>query len=241
MPGGAIGVRFDGVELLPCVSQGATPVGPELEITSGEGRPIKQLGGRPALGALRGVLEDLDESEREMLAEGMLLGIVVESGFGDSAPTATATSSCAASWAAIPRPGRSPSARRSRRARSCASTPATRRLPTAISTMRCNSPAGARRRRPGRCADVHVHRPRSRDVRPARPRRQRGHRQAIRPPANPPTSAAGAMIATATQSTGPKMPNATTVTLRPPAAARTSARSACAGSPARSARACRAG
>jgi small ligand-binding sensory domain FIST len=83
VPGGAIGVRFDGVELLPCVSQGATPIGPELEITSGEGRLIKQLGGRPALGALRAVLDRLDEGEREMLAEGMLLGIVVQSGYGD--------------------------------------------------------------------------------------------------------------------------------------------------------------
>ncbi|MDP1848653.1 MAG: FIST N-terminal domain-containing protein [Solirubrobacteraceae bacterium] len=83
VPGGAIGVRFDGVELLPCVSQGATPVGPELEITSGEGRLIKELGGRPALGALRAVLERLDEPEREMLSQGMLLGIVVEPGAGD--------------------------------------------------------------------------------------------------------------------------------------------------------------
>ena len=84
VPGGAIGVRFDGVELLPCVSQGATPIGPELEITSGEGRLIKELGGRPALGALRAVLDGLDEAEREMLAEGMLLGIVVEgNGPGD--------------------------------------------------------------------------------------------------------------------------------------------------------------
>ena len=80
IPGGAIGVRFDGVELLPCVSQGATPLGPELEITSGEGRLIKELSGRPALGALRAVLERLDEADREMLAQGMLLGIVVEGG-----------------------------------------------------------------------------------------------------------------------------------------------------------------
>ena len=78
VPGGAIGVRFDGVELLPCVSQGATPLGPDLEITSGEGRLIKELGGRPALGALRAVLDRLGEAEREMLAQGMLLGIVVE-------------------------------------------------------------------------------------------------------------------------------------------------------------------
>ena len=86
VPGGAVGVRFDGVELLPCVSQGATPIGPELEITSGEGRLIKQLGGRPALGALRAVLDRLDDAEREMLAQGMLLGIVVERGDGDEHP-----------------------------------------------------------------------------------------------------------------------------------------------------------
>ena len=83
VPGGAVGVRFDGVELLPCVSQGATPVGPELTITSGEGRLIKELSGRPALGALRAVLDELDDAEREMLTEGMLLGIVVESGHSD--------------------------------------------------------------------------------------------------------------------------------------------------------------
>lgn len=80
VPGGAVGVRFDGVELLPCVSQGATPIGPELEITSGEGRLIKELGGRPALGALRAVLDRLGDADRQMLAAGMLLGIVVEGG-----------------------------------------------------------------------------------------------------------------------------------------------------------------
>ena len=35
--GGAVGVRFDGVEILPCVSQGAAPIGPELTITACEG------------------------------------------------------------------------------------------------------------------------------------------------------------------------------------------------------------
>lgn len=83
VPGGAVGVRFDGVELLPCVSQGATPIGPELTITAGEGRLIKELAGRPALGTLRAVLDRLDDAEREMLSEGMLLGIVVERGEGD--------------------------------------------------------------------------------------------------------------------------------------------------------------
>jgi len=76
--GGAIGVRFDGIELLPCVSQGATPIGPELTITAGEGRIIQELAGRPALSALRSVIEELGEDERRILSEGMLLGIVVE-------------------------------------------------------------------------------------------------------------------------------------------------------------------
>jgi len=77
--GGAIGVRFDGIELLPCVSQGATPIGPELTITAGEGGIIQELAGRPALAALRSVIEELPDDKRRTLAEGMLLGVVVES------------------------------------------------------------------------------------------------------------------------------------------------------------------
>ncbi|MDX6678421.1 MAG: hypothetical protein QOE31_2473 [Solirubrobacteraceae bacterium] len=78
--GGAVGVRFDGVELLPCVSQGATPIGPELTITAGEGRIIHELAGRPALTALQSVIEQLGDDERRILAEGMLLGVVVDRG-----------------------------------------------------------------------------------------------------------------------------------------------------------------
>ena len=44
---GAVGVRFDGVEILPCVSQGAAPIGPELTITACEGPIIGELAGRP--------------------------------------------------------------------------------------------------------------------------------------------------------------------------------------------------
>jgi len=83
LSGGAVGVRFDGIELLPCVSQGATPLGPELKITEGEGRIIKKLGGRPALGALRAIIDRMSDAEREMLEGGMLLGIVVEHNGGD--------------------------------------------------------------------------------------------------------------------------------------------------------------
>ena len=47
---GAVGVRLDGVDVIPCVSQGAAPIGPELTITAGEGHVIAELAGRPALG-----------------------------------------------------------------------------------------------------------------------------------------------------------------------------------------------
>ena len=47
--GGAVGVRLDGIEILPCVSQGATPIGPELTITAADGHIIGELAGKPAL------------------------------------------------------------------------------------------------------------------------------------------------------------------------------------------------
>jgi small ligand-binding sensory domain FIST len=75
-----VGVRFDDVELLPCVSQGATPVGPELTITEAEGNVISQLAGRPALDCIRAVIEELDPRERTLIAGGLLLGLVVDGG-----------------------------------------------------------------------------------------------------------------------------------------------------------------
>ena len=80
---GAIGVRLDGLELLPCVSQGATPIGPELTVTASEGNVILELAGRPALQRLREAIEELDRDERGMLAGGLLLGIVIDAGKPD--------------------------------------------------------------------------------------------------------------------------------------------------------------
>lgn len=81
--GGAVGVRFDDVELLPCVSQGATPVGPELTITEAEGNVIRQLAGKPALDCIRAVIEELDPRERTLIAGGLLVGLVVDGGRPD--------------------------------------------------------------------------------------------------------------------------------------------------------------
>jgi small ligand-binding sensory domain FIST len=77
---GAVGVAFEGVEVRAAVSQGAAPLGPEMTITAADGHMIRELAGRPALSALRDAVAGLPESERELLAEGLLLGTVVDSG-----------------------------------------------------------------------------------------------------------------------------------------------------------------
>ncbi|HKE78754.1 MAG TPA: FIST N-terminal domain-containing protein [Solirubrobacteraceae bacterium] len=77
---GAVGVAFSGVEVLPCVSQGAAPVGPELTVTSAEGHVIRELAGRPALEKLRDTIEALGHEEQVLVASGLLLGIVIDGG-----------------------------------------------------------------------------------------------------------------------------------------------------------------
>ena len=75
---GAVGVRLDGVEMLPCVSQGAAPIGPELTITAAEGNVIDELAGRPALEKLRETIEELPPEDLELVQGGLLMGIVVD-------------------------------------------------------------------------------------------------------------------------------------------------------------------
>lgn len=74
---GAVGVVLRGVEVLPCVSQGAAAIGPELQVTQSDGHVIRQLDGRPALDALRCAIEGLGDDEREAVAGGLLLGVAI--------------------------------------------------------------------------------------------------------------------------------------------------------------------
>jgi small ligand-binding sensory domain FIST len=76
---GAVGVRLDGVEVLPMVSQGAAPIGPELTITAGEGNVIGELAGKPALEKLRETIESLSPEDLALVQGGLLVGIVVDS------------------------------------------------------------------------------------------------------------------------------------------------------------------
>src|ERR671915_51982 len=75
---GAVGVRLDGVELLPCVSQGAAPIGPELTITAADGNIITELAGKPALEKLREAIEALPADDLALVQGGLLMGIVVD-------------------------------------------------------------------------------------------------------------------------------------------------------------------
>ncbi len=75
---GAVAVSLRGVEVLPCVSQGAAPVGPEMTVTAAEGNVVTELASKPALDRLREVIEDLDHHEQALAAEGLLLGIVID-------------------------------------------------------------------------------------------------------------------------------------------------------------------
>ena len=75
---GAVAVRLRGAEVLPCVSQGAGPVGPEMTITSAEANVIGQLAGKPAMERLGEVIATLPEHERELAASGVLIGLVID-------------------------------------------------------------------------------------------------------------------------------------------------------------------
>jgi small ligand-binding sensory domain FIST len=81
--GGAVGVSLQGVEMLPCVSQGAAPLGRELTITAAEGNVIHELAGRPALETLQLVISELSPRERGLVAGGLLIGVVIDGGKPD--------------------------------------------------------------------------------------------------------------------------------------------------------------
>jgi small ligand-binding sensory domain FIST len=75
---GAVVVRMRGLEVLPCVSQGAGPVGPEMTITRAEANVIGELAGKPAMERLGEVIGALPEDERELASSGVLIGLVID-------------------------------------------------------------------------------------------------------------------------------------------------------------------
>ncbi len=77
---GTVGVSLRSVEMLPCVSQGAAPLGREVTITAADRNVIHELAGRPALQTLEQVITELSPRERALISGGVLIGIVIDSG-----------------------------------------------------------------------------------------------------------------------------------------------------------------
>jgi small ligand-binding sensory domain FIST len=66
------------VSILPCVSQGAAPVGPEMTITAAHDNVIEELASKPAIERLREALAGLEPREQQLAASGLMLGIVID-------------------------------------------------------------------------------------------------------------------------------------------------------------------
>jgi len=75
---GAVGVHLPGAEVHPLVAQGCRPVGDPFTTTRADGNLIFELGGRPPLSRLRDLAGALPVRERELLAQGAHVGIVID-------------------------------------------------------------------------------------------------------------------------------------------------------------------
>lgn len=76
---GAVGVRLpDDVSLVPLVSQGCRPVGSPLTVTKAEANVIYELAGKPPVEQLRTLYATLPDDDRRLLAEGLLLGRIID-------------------------------------------------------------------------------------------------------------------------------------------------------------------
>jgi small ligand-binding sensory domain FIST len=80
---GAVACSISGARVLPCVSQGATPVGPEMTITAAEGNVITELASQPAIERIRDAIGSLEPREQALAAEGLMLGLVIDPGKPD--------------------------------------------------------------------------------------------------------------------------------------------------------------
>lgn len=78
-PDGAVGVLLAGAPVVtPVVSQGCRPVGSAFIVTDASDNVVLELAGKPALERLAEVAEALPDEERQLLARGLHVGLVVD-------------------------------------------------------------------------------------------------------------------------------------------------------------------
>src|SRR5262249_14940825 len=72
---GFVGVSLSGtLEVETVVSQGCRPLGQRMVITKAHDNVIEQLGGRPAMQALREMVQKLPSDEQVLLQHGLMIG-----------------------------------------------------------------------------------------------------------------------------------------------------------------------
>ncbi len=76
--GAVAALLHGGSRVRSVVSQGCRPIGRPMVITKAEGQAIHELGGKPSLLQLHGVLEALPPEDRQLLRYGLHLGRVVD-------------------------------------------------------------------------------------------------------------------------------------------------------------------
>ncbi|GII77849.1 hypothetical protein Sru01_28310 [Sphaerisporangium rufum] len=76
---GAVGFVLNGpINVGTVVSQGCRPIGPTMVVTRAEDNLLLELAGQPALARLEDIVSGLDESERELVASGLQIGIAMD-------------------------------------------------------------------------------------------------------------------------------------------------------------------
>ncbi len=75
---GAVGAHLPRAEVHPLVSQGCRPVGHPYTTTRAEGNVIHELGGRAPLARLQELVTALPGRDRELLAQGVHVGVVID-------------------------------------------------------------------------------------------------------------------------------------------------------------------
>jgi small ligand-binding sensory domain FIST len=74
---GAVGVHLPQAEIHPLVAQGCRPVGAPFTITEADSNLMLELGGRPPLERLQDLAESLHGRDRDLLAQGVHVGLVI--------------------------------------------------------------------------------------------------------------------------------------------------------------------
>jgi small ligand-binding sensory domain FIST len=74
---GAVGVHLPAAQIHPLVSQGCRPIGDPYTITRADGNVVHELGGRPPLERLRELAATLTGRDRDLLGEGLQVGMVI--------------------------------------------------------------------------------------------------------------------------------------------------------------------